>query len=170
MYKIDDEWVRNNKGLVWSVVNRFSKGDDDLFQVAIIAAMESATKYRSDKDASFTTYIRKGMMLAVSNELRKDKADKRNGSFTRCTIEDYMDVIKDDINTERDVQSNMMIDYIFSLPELTEREKEILRYSLIDEMTCREIASVTSISRARVNQLSLSARQKLRGLYEREVI
>ena len=44
---IDDNWITENSGLIWSAVNKYRKWDEDLFQIAIIGAIEASKKYET---------------------------------------------------------------------------------------------------------------------------
>lgn len=166
---ITDSWIEQNKGLIWKAVNTYRKYDEDLFQIAIIGAIEASKKYSDDCGASFITYIFRGMKLAIRNELRKAEALMRNGHMNQCKLDDY--ALTFEVETiEDDVHSEMWVNHILTNTKLTEREKEVLHYHFIECLQTREIVPRMGVSRIRVNQLYNSAIKKVREQCERERI
>lgn len=165
---INDRWVSENAGLIWSAVNSYRKWDEDLFQIAVIGAIEASKKFDESQEASFTTYILRGMKTAVFNELRKARATMRNGDMTRCELEEYMDYSPTAQRMEDKVEGELFVEYVFNSPLLTDREKDAMKYHVIDSLSYRDIVPIMGISRARIHQLCTSAIKKVREQYERE--
>lgn len=167
---ITDSWIEQNTGLIWSAVNTYRKWDEDLFQIAIIGAIEASKKFESVHGASFTTYVLNGMKQAVFNELRKSNATMRNGGMTRCELEEYMDYSPNKQRMEDVIEGELFVEHVFSSPMLTDREKDAMKYHVIEGLSYRDIVPIMGISRARIHQLCTSAMKKVREQYERESI
>ena len=168
-YIIDDNWITENSGLIWSAVNKYRKWDEDLFQIAIIGAIEASKKYDASNGASFITYVTNGMKKAVFNEIRKSKAHMRNGHMTQCELEDYMDFTDDELRMEDLIEGDLFVNHVFNNPYLTDREKDAIKYHVLGGLSYRDIVPLMGISRARIHQLCTSAMKKVREQYEREV-
>ncbi len=81
MIKIDDDLLKLNEKLVYSIINEYSKGDnkEDLYQVGMMAVIKAAKKYNENKNTKFSSYAYyyiKGEILKYlreSNSIRPSK-------------------------------------------------------------------------------------------------
>lgn len=73
--EIKEDLVLNQAGQIISIASIYKNADDieDLFQEGMIAVLESFESYDYTKEASFTTYMRKGIFRQICDYLRRNK-------------------------------------------------------------------------------------------------
>lgn len=73
--EIKEDLVLNQAAQIISIASIYKNADDieDLFQEGMIAVLESFENYDYTKEASFTTYMRKGIFRQICDYLRRNK-------------------------------------------------------------------------------------------------
>lgn len=83
-----DILVRNNLGLVWSIVRKFSNRgyeQDDLFQIGCIGLLKAITKFDQSFDVKFSTYAVPMIIGEIRRFLRDDGIIKVSRSLKQSS-------------------------------------------------------------------------------------
>ena len=128
MLKIDNDLIKKYEKLVYSIVNKYSNGEnkEDLFQAGMIGILNASEKYDSSLNTQFTSFAYKYILGEILKTLRED----RNIRISREYLSDYKKIIvaKEHIyKTYGRTVNNNELSKIIDIPE--ERINEALYYN-----------------------------------------
>lgn len=167
-----DEYLKNNKALVYFSLNKFcpeNYRDEDMAQICFIAMYTAIEKYRENENASLHHYIIRCMRNAIYNELKRrnryknkfyyleDLTNKNDNSFV-----DNVDWEKfiEDINVyKEDYDLNIDVENFIKNTKLSNNERAFYEYRKLGFLDI-EIASKLGVSRQRINQIKNNFRKK----------
>lgn len=152
---ITDELLNQHRGLVGSIVKSYSgKGlsDDDLFQEGMIGLMKAAYSYDPDKGTQFSSYavywIKKYILVALTREQR-----------TSLGAVELTEKIISTSSAPAITQDKQQLLIPSSFPPL---EAEILKLSLEQQLSLKQISQILDISVERCKQLKLKALRRFK--------
>jgi DNA-directed RNA polymerase len=159
--------VLENLGLVYKVVNRHARRDQDkkdLEQEGRIALFEAARRYDESK-AAFSTFAYSYIQGAVLNWYNR-RSDSKDDQLTAEAEENLLDEHEQDY--VRDALKKQLLVKVRLLPD-QERAIILLRWLIPRTLSHREIAAHIGVSHSQILKLEQRAFQKLRALMEKEV-
>lgn len=153
---ITDKWIEENKGLIWKVVNTFKMHDEDLFQIAVLGAIESAPRYNEESGVIFSTFIYECMRNKLMMYTRRMITIKRGGQSTTTSLDDFESA--DVMNYRRqsttyNMEDSIYIESILTDSRLTDKQAEIIKLHIVDNLSFSDIARLKNQSRQSIHSL-----------------
>lgn len=87
------QFVKQNSGLVYAIVKRFSKqriGSDDLFQIGCVGLMKALNNFDTSYEVKFSTYA----VPIIMGEIKRFFRDDGNIRISRSLKEGYLQMLK----------------------------------------------------------------------------
>lgn len=161
-----DDLVLDNLNLIYFVIKQMGLCDynEYYYDVGLIALIQAAKHFDETKGYTFSTFA----TAAIRNEFCKDakmrNRYKRRSNFNTISLDipigeedddgTLMDLIPSDVNVEQEVidkiQREEVREAIKSI--LTNKEKEILKYYLGQDLTQKEVAAKLGHSQAYISR------------------
>lgn len=155
--------ITENSGLVKSIASKYCHygvGFDDLYQEGVIGIMEAAKRFDETKGAKFSTYATYFIKGSILDYLKKEK------SINIIDLDIYENENIEFYGVANESAQKKEDEYIktaFVIPDdFPEFEKAVLKLSLIEGRTFKEIAEALGISRERVRQLKQKGLRRLK--------
>jgi RNA polymerase sigma factor (sigma-70 family) len=155
--------ITENSGLVKSISSKYCHygvGFDDLYQEGVIGIMEAAERFDETKGAKFSTYATYYIKGSILDYLKKEKSINiiDLDIYENENIEFYSIGNESARKKEDDDEKNVLV-----IPgDFPEPEKAVLKMSLVEGRTFKEIALVLGISREKVRQLKQKGLRRLK--------
>jgi RNA polymerase sporulation-specific sigma factor len=171
--------TKNNSGLIWSAVRKFSgRGaePEDLYQIGAIGLIKAINTYKPGKGTQLATYTARCieneilMLLRANKKYKNDLylsdpvgADKDGNELT---LMDLLAEKEDSVfeSVDKGIERDKFLEFIRGV--LSKREYTVLclRYGLKGEKNYaqREVASFLKISRSYVSRIEKKAVEKLK--------
>lgn len=154
--RITDKWIEDNIGLVWKAVNKYKAHDEDLFQIALLGAIESAPQFDETREVEFTSFIFTCMCNKIANQLRMDATARRGGGITFNSLDYFNDT--DGIEYEHltdsfNMEDRLYIENILNDSRLSEKQSEVIRLHILHDLSFAEIARLKGQTRQAVYSL-----------------
>lgn len=91
MIKVDNEFLKLNKNLVFSIVNKYASNynKEDLYQVGMMAVIRASEMYDNERNVKFSTFAYKYILGEILKYIREDKGVK----LSRDIIKLYKKII-----------------------------------------------------------------------------
>ena len=173
----DDCNFKKYEPMFYSILKKYGlySKRDDYIDLCYIGYSKAINNY-NNKKSRLSTYIYKCIKNEILQELRKEKADKRQGielSFDYVYDDkghDFDDLIPDDIDLESElIERETSTQLCNALCSLTKNEQVIIK-SLFQldgfNKTQIELACEFNISQAQISRIKDKALEKMRGMVE----
>ena len=174
--------VRDNNGLIWSIVKRFTNRGyeiDDLYQIGCIGFIKSIKRFDTNFEVKLSTYsvpyilgeikrfIRDDGPIKVSRSIKVDKEDIIIAMESNNCMESIENTVGaenkdgkqlsvlDKISTgknEEEIITNRMVVNQL-IKELGTRDREIILLRFFKEKTQTEVAQILGISQVQVSRI-----------------
>lgn len=153
---ITDKWIEENTGLVWKAVNKYRRHDEDLFQIALLGAIESEQQFDETREVEFTSFIFTCMCNKIADQLRKDTTEKRGGSITFNSLECFDNISEVEYEYLTDtcnMEDSLYIESILKDSRLSEKQVEVITLHIVHNLSFAEIARLKGQTRQAVSSL-----------------
>jgi RNA polymerase sigma factor (sigma-70 family) len=140
------------------------KNIDEYFQIGLIGLWEASSRFDPAK-GSFSNYAYTYMKGKILNELRKNRTlEERN-----VHVEDEIFELMAESYRDHPLQETLLLSYC---TELTENQTKWFMYTILHNLTVKEIAEKEGVSVSAVKQWRVGARgklvERLNGVFEGE--
>lgn len=173
------DMVLNNTGLAHKVAAQFLGCGidwDELNSIALLGLVKAAGTFDESKGNSFSTYAYAVMKNEIRLEMRKQKKyfgcvslDAETpfpvGDGSYCTLADTIPC--DETGFER-IENSDLLGFMMRLPELKERERQVLLLIICDEVNQQEAGKRIGITQSMVSRYFKSGIWKMRNAYYRQ--
>lgn len=173
----EDRLIADNMGLVYKVLHKFKRAqDDDAMSLGMEALLKAIRTYDADKGVAFSTYATVCIYNAIGTYTRSLSAKKRQ--LTVTSYNDYIsgtegDTFEDIIGTKesledeyirKEQQSRVFIEFDAVLNTLSDKAKEVIIYWRDSDYTATqvEIGEAVGVSQSYACRVLSTFRHKLR--------
>ena len=150
----------DNHNLIYSFLNKHNLNEEEYYDLAAIGLCKAAKCYKDDV-SKFSTYAYRCMINTVINEKKTKNLARRIpeeliGSYNNTIFcergekIEFIDILPDDVDFEKDVIAQVMIDNCMC--NLSEKNRLVFTL-LLDGYTHREIADIIGFHHSNVGKI-----------------
>ena len=132
--------IKDNKGLIWSIVKRFMNRGyevEDLYQIGCMGFIKSIKRFDTNFEVKLSTYAVPYVLGEIKRFIRDDGPIKVSRSINE--------------NEEEIITNKLVIRQLMN--ELEDREKQIILLRFFKEKTQTEVANILGISQVQVSRI-----------------
>lgn len=171
-----EQLVLDNLNLIYYVLKQIGlySQHEEYYDIGLIGLVRAAKTYDPNKGYKFSTYAAASIRNAVLHELRKLSVDRYKANYHTISLDTVVcetekkvmtleDFIQSDYNLEEDVIKREQLSAVKkAIKTLTDREKMIFKYYIIDDMNQLDIAAMLNVSQAQVSRTMKKIIEKIR--------
>ena len=162
-----DNLILENLNLIHFVIKRMglSHRHDYYYDIGLIGLIRAARQFDESKGYLFSTYASRTIQNEICVDMRRNRSEKRKANFNTISLDTpiyknsdgdeilLIDAIPSDENIEEKILEKEQMDQLKkAISTLTDREKEILNYYIIHDMTQKEIAEKMNFTQSYISR------------------
>lgn len=163
-----DKLILDNLNLIYFVLQKMGLYNEReyYYDIGLIALVRAARQFDESKGYTFTTYATMAIRNEICVDMRRAKADKRKANFNTVSLDSViyqnkegdditlMDTISSDINIEEElIEKERMKTLKNAITTLTIKERKVLKYYLMYDMSQRQIAEKIGCTQAHISRI-----------------
>lgn len=155
-----EELAKQYEPMIWKVIHSLNiyKNQEEFFQTGLIALWEAKNRYEEGK-GNFSAYAYSYIKGKIQTELSSTNRHETRNVYPK---EEFWEVMADESPDD-----SLAREFILSFcDELTENQKKWVLYTVIDDLSVKEIAEKENVSISAVKAWRRGAKQKLKGQLE----
>ncbi|MBR1539995.1 MAG: sigma-70 family RNA polymerase sigma factor [Clostridia bacterium] len=174
-----EEMVKQNNGLIWSVVKKFSGSHydlEDLYQIGSIGLIKAIRRFNPDYGYQLSTFavpyiwgeikkfIRDDGMIKISRNIKKDckiTIESINEIFMENGKEEKVERIIGKIDEQNKLIDKITLDAM--VENLSLRDKRIIKMRYFKEKTQEQVAKALGISQVQVCRIEKKILNEMRA-------
>lgn len=177
-----EQLILDNLNLIYFIMNKMElyKNKEDYYYAGLIGLINAANSYDPDKGMKFSTLATVCIRNQILIEIRERNSNKRKANFNTISLETVVghsdkndltlgDLIPDAFNMEEHVENKELLNNVIEIiNELTEDEKILIKYYILDEMTQADIAKKLGMCQGHISRKINKILTKIRVRVERK--